>query len=203
MPRRTLLPVAGLALAAALTVGTAGAAAAHDELVSTDPAAGSTLATAPTAVSLTFSGELLDLSATVVAEGPQGAVAVGEAVVDGTTVQASMPDGLADGEYLVTWRVVSGDGHPIQGTLAFTLATGSTSAPGAATASAEPADPTPSAPPAPSTAPAAAPTSTPSATPPDASAPAPAPGGSPWPWVLVGVAAAGAVAALVTRRRRG
>lgn len=201
MPRRMLLTIAGFALTAALTVGTAGAAAAHDELVSTDPAAGSTLATAPAAVSLTFSGELLDLSATVVAEGPQGAVAVGEAVVDGTTVQATMPDGLADGEYLVTWRVVSGDGHPIQGTLAFTLATGATPGPGATTAPAEPTGTTTSAPPGPSTAPAADPTSTPSA--PDAPAPTPAPGASPWPWVLGGVAAAGAVAALVVRRRRG
>jgi copper transport protein len=46
-------------------------------------------------------------------------VATSEPVVEGTTVRWSMPPGLADGSYLVTWRVISGDSHPVSGAFSF------------------------------------------------------------------------------------
>ncbi|HWS56943.1 MAG TPA: copper resistance protein CopC, partial [Actinotalea sp.] len=58
----------------------------------------------------------------VLVTGPGGAVAVGEPVVQGTTVTAPLPSDLASGDYTIAWRVVSADGHPIQGTIPFTVA---------------------------------------------------------------------------------
>lgn len=119
--RRPALAGGHVALLLALWLLTAAPAAAHDQLVGSDPPADAVLATPPSAVTLTFSAELIDISATVLAEGPGGAVVVGPPTVVGTQVSATLPADLPNGAYLVTWRVVSGDGHPIQGTVGFTV----------------------------------------------------------------------------------
>ncbi len=40
---------------------------------------------------------------------------------DGSIVDAMLPSGLADGSYLLSWRVTSADGHPVSGTLDFAI----------------------------------------------------------------------------------
>jgi copper transport protein len=123
-PRRALLFAAVLtvALAGALGIG-ARVASAHASLLSTSPSAGEVLDEAPAEVLLVFDegvdlrlGEvrLLDGSGADVggvgdAEHPNG---------DGTRVAATVPD-LADGSYIVSWKVVSDDGHPIAGAFTF------------------------------------------------------------------------------------
>jgi len=114
-----LLPLLGLLTA--LGVLTAAPAAAHDQLLSADPPADAVLTAPPAAVSLSFSAELLDISATVLVDGPAGPVEVTAPTVVGKQVTAALPADLPNGPYVVTWRVVSGDGHPIQGTYDFTL----------------------------------------------------------------------------------
>ena len=52
--------------------------------------------------------------------------------VDGDTVTWPMPADLPDGPYLVTWRVVSSDGHPISGASSFGVGTAA-AVPGSAT----------------------------------------------------------------------
>lgn len=95
---------------------------AHDELVSSDPASGSTVDALPAALTLTFSGDLLsDASTTVV----QVTDASGASLTDGApTVSANVVTqpltGSASGAVSVAWRVVSSDGHPIAGEFAFT-----------------------------------------------------------------------------------
>ena len=157
--RRSVRAVPAAALALALLVAVAPAAAAHDQLISTDPPDGAVLDTAPASVGLTFSEDVLDISTTVVVAGPSGSVPT-TASVDGTTVTAALPADLPDGAYTVTWRVVSGDGHPVQGSFGFTVqaadsATGNTGDPGTTrTASAAPpasATASPSASPSPAT----------------------------------------------------
>ncbi|CAA9312205.1 MAG: Copper resistance protein CopC / Copper resistance protein CopD [uncultured Friedmanniella sp.] len=51
--------------------------------------------------------------------------------VQDQTVTASLPPGLADGSYLLSWRVVSADSHPIGGVLAFAVGAPSAIAPSA------------------------------------------------------------------------
>lgn len=108
------------ALLAVLTVGgTAAPASAHASLVSTDPAEGAVLPEAPDEVTFTF-----DEAVSLVADGVQVYDAAGEPVeADASSsdavVRAGLPDGLDDGTYVVTWRVVSSDGHPIAGSLTF------------------------------------------------------------------------------------
>ena len=48
-------------------------------------------------------------------------VEVGPVMVDGLNVSATWPKDANSGSYLVSWRVVSGDGHPVNGAITFTV----------------------------------------------------------------------------------
>jgi copper transport protein len=114
--RRALAAV----LLAGLLVGSAGApASAHASLVSTDPAEGAVVPEAPDVVTFTFNEPV-----SLAGDSLQAYDAAGEPVdVDASArdevVSADLPDDLADGTYVVAWRVVSSDGHPIAGSLTF------------------------------------------------------------------------------------
>ena len=122
--RSFFLPgLAALLLTAGLLFAVASPAAAHDEIVSSSPEAGSTIGVIPEEISLTFSGEILtDFSAVIIeVVAPDGQnLASGEPVIDGTTVTQAVQPGQA-GVFTVRWRVVSSDGHPISNEYQYTV----------------------------------------------------------------------------------
>lgn len=126
MFRQSLLRlVASLAVTALALVALATPASAHNALRTTDPADGAIVATVPEAVTLTFDGEVLALGSVVEVANPAGdVVSAGEPAVDDNTVTQALAGDLTAGDYTVTWRVTSGDGHPIDGTFAFTAEEG-------------------------------------------------------------------------------
>ncbi len=153
-PRPFARTLAAAAAALLLVTGgllAAAPASAHDELVSTDPAADSTVEALPAELTLTFSGELAtEAGATEmqVTDAAGTSLADGEPVVEGTTVTQALT-GAASGPITVLWKVVSSDGHPISGEYGFTVSAPTTPTPTptetpAPTASATPSD-TPSA----------------------------------------------------------
>lgn len=178
-----------VALPAVLLALVAGAAPAwaHTELESSSPAANSRIAAAPASVTLTFSEDIADADATVSVTGPGGTdYAAGPATGDGDTFTVPLRPLGAPGAYTVTYRVVSDDGHPISGTVPFTL---TSPGPGAAAATPAPA----------SGAPAAAATETAPQTVPTAADD----GGAPvWPWVVLAVVVIGGGAVFALRRSR-
>lgn len=197
-------PLVALAALAALLAWTA-PAAAHDQLVGSDPPADAELATSPTSITLTFSADILDLSSQIVVTDAAGEVVLDTpGTVAGPEVTAAIEQPFEAGAHLVTWRVVSSDGHPIDGTFGFTVLEGPPAP--------EPTEePTPESPatteetfaPEPTT-----PSETPSEDPApvaEATTPPAEPAGEPWPVVVGVLAAAAAVAALATIlvRRRG
>lgn len=98
---------------------------AHDSLISSDPADGATLETSPEQITLTYSAEVLEVSPVVqISAGEGGEPVELTPVIDGTTVTAEIPEPLAAGTHTVQWRVVSSDGHPIEGSFTFTVETG-------------------------------------------------------------------------------
>lgn len=106
---------------ALVLVAVAAPAAAHATLISTDPAEGEVLAEAPEVVTFTF-----DEPVSLTEEGIQAFDAAGdpvsaEASSADAVVRADLPDDLADGTYVVTYRLVSADGHPIAGSLTFSV----------------------------------------------------------------------------------
>jgi methionine-rich copper-binding protein CopC len=164
--------LAGLALLLA-----ASPALAHTRLVSSDPADGAGLDTAPSSVALTFNDDVATEFATITVVGPDGAEwQAGEVTgTDGTLSVPVRPLGPA-GRYEIGYRVVSDDGHPITGRVAFTLTTPGPGASAPTTAAAVPAEGTPA-----------------------ESEPVDGPAGMPaWPWVLgvVVLVGGGVIAAL-------
>ncbi|RFA15172.1 hypothetical protein B7R21_03825 [Subtercola boreus] len=120
---------AALAVAVGLAVLPAGSASAHDFLVSSSPAAGSTVTAPPSNVSLTFNDLVLDLSgdgssSIVEVTGPDATTThfeTGCASILGRTV--SVPVALGDaGVYALSWQIVSSDGHPVSNSITFTYA---------------------------------------------------------------------------------
>ncbi|MFI2104191.1 copper resistance protein CopC [Isoptericola sp. NPDC019693] len=152
--RRAVVVLLAAALTPVLGVAVAQPASAHDRLLSSDPADGATVDRAPTELTLRFSADVLAAGAQVAVTTADGTVPT-EVTVDGDEVVAPLPDDLPAGDWDVAWRVVSSDGHPIEGELAFTVAAASPSPSPSASPSASPSVATASTPPSPSTTPTA------------------------------------------------
>lgn len=102
-------------------VGAAGPAAAHATLVGTDPAEGVVLATAPEQVRFTFDEPVrLGEDGVHLFDAQGNELPVRARSVD-AEVLVDLPDGLDDGTYVVSWRVISTDSHPIAGSLSFSI----------------------------------------------------------------------------------
>ncbi|QBX55302.1 hypothetical protein EXE58_07435 [Nocardioides seonyuensis] len=125
--RRVAALLAALAVLTLAQVVAAGPATAHAELVSTNPLNGAQLADAPGEVVLEFteSVALLDDGIRLLGAGGD-AVPTPAPVTDGSTVRWAMPRDLPDGAYVVSWRVVSGDSHPVTGAFSFGVGEGVT-----------------------------------------------------------------------------
>ena len=135
VPRRAVTALAAVVGAAALVLGAAAPAIAHDGLVDSSPADGAAVTGAPDAVELDFTGEPLPLGTLVTVTGPDGAdVSSGDADISGTTVTQAVAPDAPPGAYRVAWRSTSSDGHALSGTFDFTVtATGEAPATGAGT----------------------------------------------------------------------
>jgi copper resistance protein C len=106
----------------ALGTLTASAAWAHAFLDHATPGVGSSLSTAPAAVSIWFTQELEPAFSTMeVLDKSGNRVDAGDAKVDVTdaTILRTTLKALPPGMYKVAWRVVSVDTHPTEGTFYF------------------------------------------------------------------------------------
>lgn len=124
--RRLLIAVA---VALVALVGLAAPAYAHAALQDTTPRNGEHLGSAPKTVSLHFS-EHVEVSLGSVRVFNANGKRVDSGNIshpngDGATVAVALPK-LGDGAYVVTWRVISADSHPVQG--AFTFVVGNATA---------------------------------------------------------------------------
>lgn len=108
----------------AVALAGAGFATAHTALTGSDPAAGATAPSAPTAITLTFNQDISASFASVVVSGADGRNWVsGAPQVNGAQLRAVVDPGLpAAAAYTVAYRVVSSDGHPVAGSFGFTVA---------------------------------------------------------------------------------
>ncbi len=114
--------VVGVLAVLALLAG-ASPAAAHAELDSSDPEDGATLASAPAAITFVFGEEILPQgnAVTLTDVAADVRLEVGPVDVDGDTVSVTWPESSPAGQFRAAFRVVSADGHPINGTITFTV----------------------------------------------------------------------------------
>ncbi len=128
--RRTAV---ALILAALITLLLPAApAAAHAVPVASSPASGTVIGQSPQTVSVTFSEAVTIVPGRVQVLAPDGERISGEPRVDGATLHIPVRRAARPlGTYLVSYRIVSADSHPVGGGLTFSV--GAPSAPPAAT----------------------------------------------------------------------
>ncbi|MFI6386181.1 copper resistance protein CopC [Nonomuraea sp. NPDC050547] len=117
---RRLLTV--LLLACAAVGGWIAPAQAHNVLVSSDPRADAVLTAAPQRVTLVFDQPVRQGYAQIGLTGPGGeALTAGATVVAKERVSVPLKALTANGAYVVGYRILSSDGHPVTGQVRFTL----------------------------------------------------------------------------------
>lgn len=118
-------PIALATLVVALLVGLAGPAAAHSSLEGGSVTDGQVLPTAPEEIFLDFNEDVeAGRSGLRVYDGDGERVDVGGTLQDpgdADLVRVALQEGLGEGTYAVTFRVVSADGHPVAGALVFSV----------------------------------------------------------------------------------
>jgi len=181
--------VMALFVALALLAAWARAVAAHASLERSFPAEGAVLEEPPDRVELVFSEPVEAAVSKVTLERVGGEpVELGDLESEGNALRAAVTGKLQPGEYALNYRVLSADGHPVEGKVSFQVA-----APGPGTPGEEQ-----------------------DATQPDSTTPPQTPGqggdaraeeergdanrGASWPWILGGAAVL--AAALLARGRR-
>lgn len=118
--RRALTVLAFAALAAPA------AASAHATLLSTSPRDGAVLARSPRAVRMTFDDSVRKGSGIAAVSNTTNLSVLGKpASVHGRVLTISLRAHLANGDYTVRWSIVSDDGHPERGVIAFAVGPGS------------------------------------------------------------------------------
>lgn len=122
--RRFGLLAGALLVGAVVGLSNPPVASAHASLVESSPAAGEVLDDPPTSIDLRFSEgisliddaiRVLDDAGTTIALGPVGQPDGAE------TMTAAVRGALADGSYVVAWRAISDDGHPVSGAYVFSV----------------------------------------------------------------------------------
>lgn len=108
------------------SVFTAPAASAHNVLVSSDPVDGADVAASLAKVTFTFDQPVQNFDPVIAVTGPDGQqYQTGEAQVSGNSVSSAVALGPA-GKYIASYRIISADGHPVTGQIAFASAAAGT-----------------------------------------------------------------------------
>jgi methionine-rich copper-binding protein CopC len=192
MKTSPLAAVIAFVLTATLGTALAAPALAHTALKSSTPKKGATVETLDS-VTLTFN-ESVRFPVVLVRDADGTAYHDGKPKLDGPVITQRVTGSLPSGKYTIAWRVVSSDGHPVEGEIPFTVRAPEPSPSPTDTASATPAE-SPSASPAPasSTVPAA----------PAADSTEQRGGGVPaWVWIVVfGIAGIGIGLAITMRKK--
>lgn len=107
---------------------------AHAGLVSSTPKSGARLTALPTEVKLEFGKNLLTLgdaqTNVLVVKDPDGVqIDKSDSAISGRFLSASLDPSDKGGTFTVDWRIVSEDGHPVEGSFQFLVASSPTATP--------------------------------------------------------------------------
>ena len=119
---RAAVLLAMLFVSIVLALGCAVPAWAHASLTSSVPASGAVLESAPSNIELRFSEAVSPLAASLI--DPSGhASDIVDFSSSGSLLLIELPPLDGQGTRVVSWRAISGDGHPISGAVVFSIGT--------------------------------------------------------------------------------
>jgi copper transport protein len=116
---RLLVVLCAFVLASIAFFGATLVASAHASLLRSTPAEGAVVQAAPAEIALGFSETVAPLVVELLA--PGGGSTRLNAKAAGADLVIAWPASPAAGTYLLSWRVVSSDGHPVAGVLTFSV----------------------------------------------------------------------------------
>ena len=98
---------------------------AHAQLTSSFPGKNKIVALMPPLIWLEFDGDLLqfedqEVNKITVTNSKNLRVDTGGTIVGGSRISTRLKSGLKAGKYVISYRIVSEDGHPVQGKISFT-----------------------------------------------------------------------------------
>jgi copper transport protein len=125
---RSAVALWGLATAVLLAVGHPQAAKAHAILLASEPANEAALATAPSSMVLTFNEPVEPLTLRLL-DSSGATTPVTQIARDGARLVLTPPGAIAEGTHVLSWRVISADGHPASGSLTFRIGDSATALP--------------------------------------------------------------------------
>jgi copper transport protein len=131
---RGAITIVLIALAAAFA--RAPPALAHASLLRAEPADGEVVATAPARLRLFFNEPVSPLVFRLM--GPDGSSVTPKVTAENATVTVAAPPAMRQGTHVLSWRVISADGHPVGGAVLFSIGA-ATGPPAAATVATDPA----------------------------------------------------------------
>lgn len=114
-----------VAMLACLTAFSVTSASAHDTLVGSSPGDRDRLDDPPREIVLEFDATPMEVGAAIMVVDADGTDhRVGDPTVAAGQVRIELDRDLPEGGYEIRWRVVSSDGHPISGVVAFAVGDG-------------------------------------------------------------------------------
>lgn len=112
-------------LAAAIWLSLSATAFAHAALIAAEPADGEVIGAAPSQFLLTFSEPVSALALKLI--GPDGSrTPLTRSTLRENRLDIEAPADLSSGTHVLSWRVISADGHPVAGSVVFSIGAPST-----------------------------------------------------------------------------
>ena len=97
---------------------------AHAQVISTVPKSNATIKTLPAYVYIDFDGNLLDFAEGInsiqITDSKGKRVDTNKNLLGGSRLSTTLKSGVKPGKYKVSYRIVSEDGHPVNGSFSFT-----------------------------------------------------------------------------------
>ena len=116
---RTAISLVCAVLMALACMMQASSAFAHASLIASEPANDAVLASSPARLTLTFNEPVTPLVMRLIAY--DDAIEFANVTTDGSQLVLTPSRMLTDGAYILNWRVVSADGHPVGGAVVFAV----------------------------------------------------------------------------------
>ena len=109
------------AICCLLILAWASVAVAHTSLKSTTPANGAIISQTPIEITLNF-GKAIRLTRLIATHAGEKKIRLDLSGHNGFIKRYLIPfDGMGAGDYLIEWRGLGGDGHPLNGSFSFTV----------------------------------------------------------------------------------
>ncbi|GKW45523.1 copper resistance protein CopC [Planococcus sp. NCCP-2050] len=93
-------------------------AMAHTTLTASNPSEGEVLSTQPEKIELEF-GTVIEEGSSMTLSGPEDSIELSEITVADNIMTGEVTNELPNGQYIIDWKIIGEDGHPIEGQILF------------------------------------------------------------------------------------